>query len=210
MYTIQCGRFQQYRLRRASPGDGASLQRVAWRAPGERQGAWEADWPRCSTEESGMERLIRTLGNTAARSRIVPYDRRGDPTTVESTAETLIGIVASCPRNRSAETPRPLYEVGLAVNDGPKQKQSVMIAIPAIDGPFATITLSAGHRTGPAIVSWCVGLPAPTASFNPGCQAPDGGSYLGSSSGTPGPSVFTPLKNVWFVTRRRRTSLAGR
>jgi hypothetical protein len=42
---------------------------------------------------------------------------------------------------------------------------------PAPVGPFATVTLKAGGRPGASILSWCAGLPAPTASFNPGCAA---------------------------------------
>lgn len=36
-----------------------------------------------------------------------------------------------------------------------------------------SVTLSAGGRPGPAIVSWCAGSPPPTGSFNPGCFGPN-------------------------------------
>jgi hypothetical protein len=53
----------------------------------------------------------------------------------------------------------------------------------ALLGPFSTQTLAAGGRTGPAIVSWCAGLPPPTASFNPGCSAPDGFGFAADTTG---------------------------
>jgi hypothetical protein len=53
----------------------------------------------------------------------------------------------------------------------------------APSGPFATITLEAGGRTGPSVVSWCAGLPAPTASYNPGCNAPDSFGFYTTTTG---------------------------
>ena len=38
--------------------------------------------------------------------------------------------------------------------------------------PKNTVTFKAGGRTGPANVTWCPGLPPPTASYNPGCSFP--------------------------------------
>jgi hypothetical protein len=65
---------------------------------------------------------------------------------------------------------------------------------PAAFGPFATQTLEAGGRTGPAIVTWCAGLPAPTASYNPGCSAPD---HFGFATNTTngGTNVTRPVTN---------------
>jgi hypothetical protein len=66
---------------------------------------------------------------------------------------------------------------------------------PAPDGPFATVTLEAGGRTGPAVVSWCAGLPAPTASFNPGCDAPDAFGFTQATTTAGAMSVTAPLSN---------------
>jgi hypothetical protein len=65
---------------------------------------------------------------------------------------------------------------------------------PAPGGPFVTQTLEAGGRTGLAVVSWCAGLPAPTASGNPGCDAPDAFGF--STTTTNGQTGVTqPLSN---------------
>jgi hypothetical protein len=60
--------------------------------------------------------------------------------------------------------------------------------------PFSPNTLVAGGRTGAAVLSYCAGLPAPTASANPGCDAPDafGFSTTTTAGGT---GVTQPLSN---------------
>jgi hypothetical protein len=65
----------------------------------------------------------------------------------------------------------------------------------AIGSVFGSNTFGAGprYRTGAYIASWCVGLPAPTASFNPGCAAPD--SFGFSSYSCYGSCVNTPTTN---------------
>jgi hypothetical protein len=75
---------------------------------------------------------------------------------------------------------------------------------PAPYGPFGSATFSAGGRSGPSIVSWCAGLPRPTASFNPGCSAPDYLGYFGSS--TPA----TPLTNGLVRFTKTRNQFGGR
>lgn len=42
----------------------------------------------------------------------------------------------------------------------------------AIQAPGVTATLRASGRTGPPVVTWCPGLPVPTASYNPSCSTP--------------------------------------
>jgi len=49
-------------------------------------------------------------------------------------------------------------------------KTSLVVNGPA--GTAGTAMFSAGGRTGPAIFTWCPGLPLPTATFNPSCTAP--------------------------------------
>jgi hypothetical protein len=68
---------------------------------------------------------------------------------------------------------------------------------PAPGGPFGSITFVGGYagRIGPAIVSWCAGLAAPTASFNPGCSSPDYFGFTSCSTGAPHPCSGTPLTN---------------
>jgi len=56
---------------------------------------------------------------------------------------------------------------------------------PASGGPFGSATFAAGGRTGPTVVSWCAGLPPPTASFNPGCSAPDRFGFTTTTTGGP-------------------------
>jgi hypothetical protein len=40
------------------------------------------------------------------------------------------------------------------------------------DGPFAPITLKAGGRSGPTMLTWCVGMPF-NGTTNPGCKFPN-------------------------------------
>jgi hypothetical protein len=82
---------------------------------------------------------------------------------------------------------------------------------PAIDGPFATVTVAPGGRTGAAVVSWCAGLPAPTASGNPGCDAPDAFGF--STTTTNGQTGVTqPLSNglVRYTATKNQFGGAGR
>jgi hypothetical protein len=80
-------------------------------------------------------------------------------------------------------------------------------------GPFSTITLKAGGRTGPSVVSWCAGLPAPTASFNPGCAAPQNfGFFTTTTNGvftdtpvTSGLVRYTATKNQFGAANGGRT-----
>jgi hypothetical protein len=55
------------------------------------------------------------------------------------------------------------------------------------------VTIKAGGRTGPSVVSWCAGLPAPTASFNPGCAAAN--SFGFSTTTTNGAFTNQPVTN---------------
>jgi hypothetical protein len=88
----------------------------------------------------------------------------------------------------------------------------------AENGPFSTQTLSAGGRTGPAIVSWCAGLPAPTATYNPGCAAPDAFGFatdttIGRTNVTRplsnGLVRYTATRNQFGGTIRARSSGAS-
>jgi hypothetical protein len=42
----------------------------------------------------------------------------------------------------------------------------------AVSFPKSTVTFAVNGRTGPATVTWCPGLPVPTASYNPSCDTP--------------------------------------
>jgi len=77
--------------------------------------------------------------------------------------------------------------------------------------PFAPNTLAAGGRTGPAVVSWCAGLPAPTASFNPGCDAPDAFGFTQTTTTAGAMSVTAPLSNglVRYTATKNQFGGAG-
>jgi hypothetical protein len=60
-------------------------------------------------------------------------------------------------------------------------------------GPFTGATLKAAGRPGPSVVSWCAGLPAPTASFNPGCAAANDFGF--STTTTNGAFTNQPVTN---------------
>jgi hypothetical protein len=81
----------------------------------------------------------------------------------------------------------------------------------ALSGPFSTQTLEAGGRTGPAIVSWCAGLPAPTASYNPGCTRPD--QFPSPTTTTEGATNVTyPRTNglIRYTATKNQFGAAGR
>jgi hypothetical protein len=88
---------------------------------------------------------------------------------------------------------------------------------PAPSGPFATVTLQAGGRTGGSVVSWCAGLPAPTASFNPGCAAPDNFGFSTTTSNgaftnqpvSNGLVRYTATKNQFGAANGSRTLGTG-
>ena len=75
--------------------------------------------------------------------------------------------------------------------------------------PFASQTLAAGGRTGPSVVSWCAGLPAPTASFNPGCAAPNSFGFFTTT--TNGAFTNQPVTNglVRYTATKNQFGSAG-
>jgi hypothetical protein len=77
--------------------------------------------------------------------------------------------------------------------------------------PFNPNVLAAGGRTGPAVVSWCAGLPAPTASFNPGCDAPDAFGFTQQTTTAGGMSITAPLSNglVRYTATKNQFGAAG-
>ncbi len=64
----------------------------------------------------------------------------------------------------------------------------------AISRPQGPVTFAAGGRTGPPVVSWCVGSPPPTASFNPGCLGP-ATTAMGGPTPVNGLVRFTATRN---------------
>jgi hypothetical protein len=78
----------------------------------------------------------------------------------------------------------------------------------AMNGPFSTQTFSAGGRTGPSVVSWCAGLFPPTATFNPGCAAPDAFGFATNTTAG-GINVTRPLLNGLVRYTATRNQFGG-
>jgi hypothetical protein len=78
----------------------------------------------------------------------------------------------------------------------------------AMNGPFSAPTFSAGGRTGPSVVSWCVGLPPPTATYNPGCGAPDAFGFATTTTAG-GINVTVPLSNGLVRYTATRNQFGG-
>jgi hypothetical protein len=62
------------------------------------------------------------------------------------------------------------------------------------------------------VVSWCAGLPAPTASFNPGCDAPDAFGFTQTTTTAGGMSVTAPNTNglVRYTATKNQFGTANR
>jgi hypothetical protein len=83
----------------------------------------------------------------------------------------------------------------------------------ASGGSFGSATFAAGGRSGPAVVSWCAGLPPPTASFYPGCSAPDPVGFTTTTTGGLVTSIppanglvrYTATRNQFGGAARSRT-----
>ncbi len=86
----------------------------------------------------------------------------------------------------------------VAANLGPYVATNLDFSFPATglapSRPQGTVTFAAGGRTGPPVVSWCVGSPPPTASFNPGCLGPATNAQ-GGPTPTNGLIRFTATRN---------------